>query len=893
MFRLVSHTVLHGLVENPYDDDPLHLHGLDDTGLAVTPADEREELLVSTSATGSSSSHTLNFGAAAFAAAADPTVPFFMLASADSNGVEANDRSLHSVVSANGRWTAFTSDANNLVSGDINGHADIFAHNFVTGETVRLEVPSTDSDLRVTGISADGNKILIDTSASFSVHDTNGLRDLYLWDRDSGAVTLVSHDGAGDATGIAGSAIGSAESALSANASLAVFRDFATGGIRLFDATTGDMTAPVSGFGGATPNGQFSDPTLSANGQFLAFSSTASNLVASDLNGRQDVFVLDMASGNTVLASVATDGTQSDGDSSRPQVSDNGRVVYNSFGKNLVSDDTNNQRDLFLTQIDPADDTVAQTIRYSLDQNGHEWTSQNETRFATISADGTIVGGETDMNDDFFPEASSGALWKRAASAGGSGSATEPPSSTIYGLAVFSVVEGNEPHLSGSGNVATLDSNQALLPVSNDVYNIFGLSGLRFSEGNDQYACANIHTYLDPLIQTSIEEGECVFAGGGDDSVRGTDQASEIIDLGDGNDLGIGQNGPDFLLGGKGNDNLFGDIAPDPYTFGLTPGGKTAAAAAGAPGNDTLDGGDGSDTLHGGGGNDRLLGGAGADSCNGDAGNDRLFGGTGSDTLNGNGGNDTLRGEAGNDHLNGGAGNDRLAGNGDADTLFGGDGNDTLFGGGGADNLNGGKGFDQTSYYYSAAAVMVDLSTGHGSGGLADGDTLSGIEAVFGSNQFGDTLIGRAGTDMGLHGNGGDDSLKGLSGNDSLFGDNGNDTLIGGSGNDHLDGGKGGDSLVGGSGNDLMTGSGGSDTFAFADGFGNDTITDFSGNNPEKIDLSGVSGITSFADLVTNHLEDHGTFVVIVDGTDSIRLNGVTMNHFGDGLAYSADDFIF
>ncbi len=565
MVRLFSHTVLHGLVENSYDDDPLHLHGLDETGLAVTSADDGEDKLVSTPATGTSSSQTLNFGAAA-AAAPDPTVPFFLLASADSNGVEANNRSLHSVVSANGRWTAFTSDANNLVAGDGNGHADIFAHNFVTGETVRLEVPSSDPDLRATGISADGNKILIDTSASFSAHDTNGLRDLYLWDRDSDTVTLVSHDGAGDATGIAGSAVGNAESALSANASLAVFRDFATGGIRLFDATTGDVTAPVSGFGGATPNGQFSDPTLSANGQFLAFSSTASNLVASDLNDRQDVFVLDMASGNIVLASVATDGTQSDGDSSRPQVSDNGRVVYDSVGKNLVSDDTNNQRDLFLTQIDPADDTVAQTIRYSLDQNGHEWTSQNETRFATISADGTIVGGETDMNDDFFPEAS---FWRienaAAASSGVNGTNLGSLSTHVWDLSSLfrSFLEGDEPHLSGSGNVATLDSNQALLPVSNDEYNIFGLSGLRFSEGNDQYACANIHTYVDPLIQTSIEEGECVFAGGGDDSVRGTDQASEIIDLGDGNDLGIGLNGPDFLIGGKGNDNLFGDLAPE------------------------------------------------------------------------------------------------------------------------------------------------------------------------------------------------------------------------------------------------------------------------------------------------------------------------------------------
>ena len=170
---------------------------------------------------------------------------------------------------------------------------------------------------------------------------------------------------------------------------------------------------------------------------------------------------------------------------------------------------------------------------------------------------------------------------------------------------------------------------------------------------------------------------------------------------------------------------------------------------------------------------------------------------------------------------------------------------------------------------------------------------MSHVEAVFGSNKFGDTLIGRAGVDVGLHGNGGDDFLKGLNGNDTLFGDNGNDTLRGGFGDDVLNGGKGGDHLIGGGGNDKLTGGGGPDTFVFVDGFGNDTITDFSGANKEKIDLSGVSGIADFTDLVANHLDDHGTFVVIVDGTDSIKLDGVTMSQFGAGHAFSGTDFIF
>ncbi len=77
------------------------------------------------------------------------------------------------------------------------------------------------------------------------------------------------------------------------------------------------------------------------------------------------------------------------------------------------------------------------------------------------------------------------------------------------------------------------------------------------------------------------------------------------------------------------------------------------------------------------------------------------------------------------------------------------------------------------------------------------------------------------------------------------------------------------------------------------DGCGNDTITDFAGPNKEKIDLSGVSGIADFADLVANHLGDHGTFVVIVGGANSIGPNGVTISQFGAGHTSAGVDFIF
>ena len=116
---------------------------------------------------------------------------------------------------------------------------------------------------------------------------------------------------------------------------------------------------------------------------------------------------------------------------------------------------------------------------------------------------------------------------------------------------------------------------------------------------------------------------------------------------------------------------------------------------------------------------------------------------------------------------------DILRGLGGNDMLFGGSGNDTLEGGPGADTLIGGPGMDTADYSASAAAVSVNLLTGLGSGGDAQGDILGGIENIVGS-AFNDTLTGD---------NGGN-ALDGRSGNDTLNGGAGSDTLAGGAGAD-------------------------------------------------------------------------------------------------------------
>ena len=128
-----------------------------------------------------------------------------------------------------------------------------------------------------------------------------------------------------------------------------------------------------------------------------------------------------------------------------------------------------------------------------------------------------------------------------------------------------------------------------------------------------------------------------------------------------------------------------------------------------------------------------------------------------------------MRGTAGNNQLTGGSGTDTLIGRAGIDTLSGGRLNDLLEGGAGANSLDGGTGGDfvtpendVASYASSTAAVTVNLATGTGTGGDAQGDTITGVESLIGS-AFADTLTGDANNNI-LEGRGGADHINGGSG---------------------------------------------------------------------------------------------------------------------------------
>ena len=264
-----------------------------------------------------------------------------------------------------------------------------------------------------------------------------------------------------------------------------------------------------------------------------------------------------------------------------------------------------------------------------------------------------------------------------------------------------------------------------------------------------------------------LDSDDVLWGKGGNDELNG----------GAGVDVLVGDDGDDELTGGSGGDWLQGNDGDDTASYISSPGAINVslllhtAAGGDAQGDalfniENLIGTEFGDYLAGDHNDNRLYGADGEDMLLGFGGHDELYGGKADDTLIGGAGNDELMGHDDNDTLSGSEGYDTLDGGKGNDELDGGPDDDKLIGGAGADQLTGGSGNDWAVYRLSAAAVTIDLSVNLASGGEAQGDTLSGIENLYGSDHddklSGDnaanTLAGAGGTDI-LRGNGGADTF--------------------------------------------------------------------------------------------------------------------------------------
>ena len=271
--------------------------------------------------------------AAASPAAAAPNTQRLSVSSGD---VQGDSGSLYSAASGKGTLTAFDSGATNLVANDANGAQDVFVRNKKSGKTSLVSVRSNgaqgNGNSGVPDISEDGRFVVfVSTATNLVANDGNGSSDVFIRDRKKKKTKRVS-----------------------------------------------------TRSNGGEANGFSSNPSISVDGRYVAFTSSASNLVSGDSNGQQDVFVKDRKNGKTTRVSVRSNGAQGNGLSSLPSISPDGRhVVFSSDATNLVPNDSNGATDVFIHTR-----KNKKTKRVSVSSNGAQ---SNSASFTPALADGKIV----------------------------------------------------------------------------------------------------------------------------------------------------------------------------------------------------------------------------------------------------------------------------------------------------------------------------------------------------------------------------------------------------------------------------------------------------------------------------------------------------------------------
>jgi len=342
--------------------------------------------------------------------------------SVDSAGIEGNDWSRHpgakSVISADGRYVVFESEASNLVADDFNGWTDIFIRDRELNTTTRVSVSLAGGDANAPSltpsISADGRYVAFHSAASNLVAgDTNWEWDIFRRDLQLGETVRVSvsvdgGDSNDDSQGASISADGRYVAFLSKAWNLVPGGSSRDANLFVRDMSLEEtVLASVAWDGGAAETGCWG-LTISGDGRHVAFVTTSDNIVNDDFNGILDVFVRDLDLGVTIRASVNRFGGDADQTSVRPSLNfDGSHVAFNSTATDLVEDDTNGVDDIFVRFLGDS----PYTHRVNLSSQGDQtvdvasWGAHISpgARFVAFASDAeNLVDADTNGVSDVF-----------------------------------------------------------------------------------------------------------------------------------------------------------------------------------------------------------------------------------------------------------------------------------------------------------------------------------------------------------------------------------------------------------------------------------------------------------------------------------------------------------
>ena len=551
------------------------------------------------------------------------------LVSRATGGTPADGPSMDPAISSDGRFVAFSSEADNLSAEDVDGVRDVFVRDLATGVTTlvsRADGPGGaggDGGSSRPSISADGRLVAFSSFAhNLSAEDEEAFEDVFVRDMTLATTTLVSRASGpagapADRASFAGviSANGARVAFVSGAVNLSGVDDPASQDVFVRDlaAATTTLASRADGPDGTQADGNSLSPALSADGRHVAFSSLATSLSTQDDDDVRDVFVRDLAAGATALVSRAAgaSGAAGDGDSFGPSLSGDGRfVAFSSRADNLsVEDDS--PEDVYVRDL-----AVNATVLVSRASGGGGAAGDSDSFSPRISVSGSRVAFASEarnlsaedadpVTDVLVRDLATGLTTLASRAAGPAGAAADSnafaPAISADGryVAFYSAADAlSGEDLDAFANVFRRDVQGVVAP---DASTVLGGSG---AAKGALVRCNGIRAGIVGTARRDVIRGtprrDVIAALGGDDLVVGRG-GGDLVCLGTGNDRGLGGAGADRILGGSGADRLEGGDGPD--------------RLEGGPGRDRLVGGAGRDRLLGRAGRDTGRGGPGADLC--------------------------------------------------------------------------------------------------------------------------------------------------------------------------------------------------------------------------------------------------------------------------------------
>jgi hypothetical protein len=325
-------------------------------------------------------------------------------------------------MSADGRYIAFTTTSA-LVAADTNALSDVYLKDTLTGTTTRVSTSSADAQTTSGApigpvISGDGRYVVFQsTSTNLVAGDTNGQSDVFYKDTQTGVMQRASTTTAG----VQGTGGASTDASISEDGTVVVFvsltTDLVPGDTNAQrdtfkkNMTTGELTrVSVDAQGNEFNNTSFNTTSaVSRDGRYVMFQTSNGTLVPGDTNGVTDDFMKDTLTGAITRTSTDSAGNQSDAINAESEINaDATYVAFASDATNLVSNDTNGVRDVFVKNI-----ATGETSRISTDANNQNGDGASGTGAAfVISADGkyfafsslatNLVLGDTNAVADIF-----------------------------------------------------------------------------------------------------------------------------------------------------------------------------------------------------------------------------------------------------------------------------------------------------------------------------------------------------------------------------------------------------------------------------------------------------------------------------------------------------------